>query len=187
VKSLVSDPHYFETTSGSPLPFSSNGVSVTVNNLAAPILSLSPEQLVIQIPYEAGAGAAVLSVNNNGQIAGLPFQFSSSAPGILPPPQLTLPAQRGGPWTVFVTGAGDVSPRLSTGFAPKASKPVPVLPVSVTVGGVPAFLQAVGITSGQIGTVQIDFTVPPSVAPGDQPVVVTIGGVLSPPANLKVY
>jgi uncharacterized protein (TIGR03437 family) len=60
-----------------------------------------------------------------------------------------------------------------------ASQPRPVQPVSVTVGGVTAFVQYGVVAPGLIGTVQVNFIVPPSVPAGVQPVVVTIGGVSS--------
>jgi uncharacterized protein (TIGR03437 family) len=64
--------------------------------------------------------------------------------------------------------------------------PAPLLPVSVTVGGVQAFVVFVGITPGLVGTAQLNFAVPPGVAAGTQPVVVTIAGVASPAGNITV-
>jgi len=58
--------------------------------------------------------------------------------------------------------------------------------VSVTVGGIQAFVRFVGITPGVAGVTQLNFTVPDSVPPGTQPVVVSVGGVNSPPVNLQV-
>jgi uncharacterized protein (TIGR03437 family) len=181
--------------SATPLPFSLDGVSAKVNGLDAPILYVSPGQLNIQIPYEAGAGPAVLGVNNNGQIAGLPLQIAPAAPGILADannnlvPNSTVSA--GGTTTLYLTGDGDITPSMLTGFAPSAgtavvSLPKSRLPVSVTVGGVPAFVQFYGIPVGLVGVSQLNFTVPASVPPGVQPVVVTVGGVASPPVNLTV-
>ena len=62
-----------------PLPFSLGGVSARVNGVDAPVEYVSSGQLNIQIPYEAGAGTAVLGVNNGGQLAA--FQFPDSAGG----------------------------------------------------------------------------------------------------------
>jgi uncharacterized protein (TIGR03437 family) len=56
----------------------------------------------------------------------------------------------------------------------------------VTVGGVPAFLQFYGMPSGLLGTMKVNFIVPATLTPGTYPVVVTVGGVASPPANLTV-
>jgi uncharacterized protein (TIGR03437 family) len=180
---------------GSPFPYSLGGVTATVNGLAAPILYVSSTLVNIQIPYEVGSGPAVLGINNNGQIAGTQFQMAPSAPGIFADAQANIlpssTASQGGYATVFLTGAGEVSPARLTGRAESLTAfpvnlPKPVLPVSVTVGGVQAFVQFVGLGPGKIGTTQVNFIVPPSVPTGVQPVVVTVGGISSPPVNLTV-
>jgi uncharacterized protein (TIGR03437 family) len=183
------------TATGNPYPNALAGVSVTVNGLAAPILYVSSTFVNVQIPYAVGAGPAVLGLNNNGQVAGFPLQIAASAPGIFvdrggnigPTPT----AQQGGYGTIFYTGAGEISPALKTGYSPSvtaapSSQPIPLLPVSVTVGNVPVLLQYSGLAPGLIGTAQVNFIVPTNVPVGVQPVVVTVGGVASPPANLNV-
>ena len=187
-----------KTASGNPLPFSTGGVSATVNGLAAPVVSTSPTMLTIQVPYEVGAGPAVLGVNNNGQIAGYQIQIAASSPGIFADSSgNVLPSStvaQGGLTTLYLTGAGDVTPALKTAYegppvtsvTPASTLPKPVLPLSVTVGGVPAFVQFAGIPPGLIGTIQVNLIVPASVPVGSQPVVVTVGGVSSPAVNLTV-
>jgi uncharacterized protein (TIGR03437 family) len=181
------------TTAGNPLPFSSDGVSVTVNNLAAPILFRTPNRLDIQIPYEAGAGPAVIGVNNNGQIAGFQFQIGVAAPGIFVDPSGNVAGssgvKQGGILSTTITGFGEVTnPSILTGFSPTStsSVPRPVLPVGVTVGGAQAFLQSTGILPGMVGAMSVNFIVPLSVQPGLQPVVVTVAGVPSPAAFVNV-
>jgi uncharacterized protein (TIGR03437 family) len=180
-----------QSTSGNVLPFSAGAVSATVNNLAAPLLYVSPNQVNIQIPYEVGAGPAVLGIDNNGQVAGFQFQVAPSAPAIYSDGNgnlagnPTVPA--GGIGTLYLNGAGDVTPPLLTGnFAPSSPPISPVMPLSVTVGGVPALLQFAGLAPLGIGTTQVNFYVPPSAAPGAQPVVVTVGGNSSLPVNVTV-
>jgi uncharacterized protein (TIGR03437 family) len=100
-------------------------------------------------------------------------------------------ATAGGNATLYVTGAGDVTPALKTAYwsaatTAAANLPKPLLPFSMTVGGVPAFLQFFGLPSGLLGATQVNFTVPSSLAPGVYPVVVTVGGVSSPSVNLTV-
>jgi uncharacterized protein (TIGR03437 family) len=184
-----------QSSSGSPLPYSLEGVTATVNGLAAPILYVSPTLLNIQVPYAAGAGQAVLGINNNGQIAGFQFQTTPTSPGILTDSMGRVfpnsSVRQGAYATIFLTGMGEVSPALKTAVAPSltvspASQPRPIQPVSVTVGGVTAFVQYGGLAPGLIGTGQVNFIVPPTVSPGVQSVVVTVGGVSSPPADLIV-
>ena len=43
-----------------------------------------------------------------------------------------------------------------------------------------------GVIPGSVGVTQINYVVPANAPLGTQPVVVTIGGVASPPANLTV-
>jgi len=183
------------TGTGPQYPYTLGGVTATVNGIPAPILYVSSSVVNIQIPYEVGSGPAVIGINNNGQIAGAQFQMGAAAPGIFVDAQSNIlpsgTAAQGGYGTVFLTGAGEVAPARTTGraellAASPTTLPRPAQPVSVTVGGVPAFIQFIGLGPGKIATLQINFIVPPSVPLGVQPVVVTIGGVASPPVNLTV-
>jgi uncharacterized protein (TIGR03437 family) len=177
------------------LPQTADGVSATVNGYQANLLYISQQQVNIQIPYEVGAGPAVIGINNNGLIAGFPIQVVPASPGIFNDgagnvfPAVSVAP--GGTSLLFFTGAGEVSPQIFSGFAPNPSDsisdlPVPLLPVSITVGGTPAFVQFVGIPVGLVGVAQLNFTVPGSVTAGPQPVVVTVNGVASPPAMIQV-
>src|SRR5579862_31069 len=183
------------SASGNPLPYSFSGLSATVNEFAAPILYASSTFLIIQVPYSAGSGPAVLGVNNNGQIAGFAFQMSAASPGtfadasgnLVPSPV----AAQGALTSLYVTGTGEVTPALKTAYSPSsttaiASLPRPVLPLSVTVGGVPAFVQFAGVSAGLVGTLQVNIIVPSNAPTGNQPVVITVGGVKSAPVNIVV-
>ena len=82
-------------------------------------------------------------------------------------------------------------PRIDTFFSPSvatsvANLPKPVLPVSATVGGVPAIILFAGQTAGSFGVTQINLLVPDSLEPGVYPVVVTVNGSASTPAQLTV-
>jgi uncharacterized protein (TIGR03437 family) len=180
---------------GNALPQTADGVSATVNGYPANLLYISLNQVNIQIPYEVGAGPAVIGINNNGSIAGFPIEVVPASPGIFNDgagnvfPAVSVAP--GGTSQLFFTGAGEVSPQIFSGFAPNPSDsisdlPVPLLPVSITVGGAPAFVQFVGIPVGLVGVAQLNFTVPGSVASGPQAVVVTVNGVASPPAMIQI-
>jgi uncharacterized protein (TIGR03437 family) len=178
-----------------PLPLALAGVSASVNGIAAPLYYVSPGQLNIQIPYETGAGSAVLGVNNNGQVASYVFTVAPSAPGIFTDSSGALipfsSGKSGDTLTLFITGDGDVLPALATGaspftYTPVALLPQPRLPLSITVGGVTAAIAFVGIPPGLAGVTQVNFVIPPNVSPGPQPVVVTVGGVASNTGNLTV-
>jgi uncharacterized protein (TIGR03437 family) len=174
-----------------PLPMTMAGVSATVNGIAAPLYYVSPGQLNIQVPYETATGTALLAVSNNGQVATYSFPVSASAPGIyLQSGSVITPnagGSRGQIYTLFVTGAGEVSPQVATGAGPTGNQvPVPLLGVSMTIGGVTAHTEYVGIPSWSVGTLQINFTVPSNAPLGLQPVVVTVGSASSAAANFTV-
>jgi uncharacterized protein (TIGR03437 family) len=179
-----------------PLPAQLGGVSATINGVNAPFYYVSPGQLNLQVPYETLANStAVLVVSNNGQTTSASFRVAAAAPGIFvnaggaPVPNTS--ASRGQTVSLYVTGDGLTSPSLATGAAPSAGTPVASLPkplqaVSVIVGGVQAPIQFIGIPVGLVGVTQINYTVPTQVGTGQQPVVVTVGGVPSPSATLTV-
>ncbi len=172
-------------------PFAAGSVTATVNGLAAPLLYVSPTQINLQIPYEAGSGPAVLGINNNGQAAGFQFQIAPSAPAIYTDGSGNLAGNpsvaAGGIATLYLNGMGEVSPLLLTGnVTPNSPQFSPALPLTVSVGGVSALVQFVGLGPGTLGTSQVNFYIPPSAQPGSQPVVVSVNGVASPSANVTV-
>jgi uncharacterized protein (TIGR03437 family) len=178
-----------------PLPLNLSGVSATVNGQPAPMDFASPGQINIQVPYEVSAGTAILGVNNNGQVAAFPFEVAFAAPGIFTGTGGALnPTSTGKPGDIllaFITGAGDVSPGIPTGQTPSAGTPAPDLPttlapVTVTVGGLPASVKFAGVAPGLVGVVQINFQIPANTALGTQDVVVAVGGIAAPPANITV-
>jgi len=173
-----------------PLPLTLAGVSATVNGIPAPLWAISPGQLNIQIPYETATGTALLAVSNNGQVATSSFTVSPSAPGLYTqnqagsgPIAFNPSGNRGQIYTLYVNGAGEVSPPVATGAGPAGTQvPAPLLAVSVTVGGVAATLTYVGLPSWSAATLQVNFTVPPNAPLGVQSVMVTVGSASSPAA-----
>jgi len=174
-----------QSANSTPLPLSLDGVSVTVNGLPAPLLLISSDQINVQIPYETPVGGALVVVKNNGGVASYSIPVTAAAPGIFRSTSTPMPwpAIRGGSITLYVTGDGDTAPMLDTGTAPAADTPPdqmpkPLLPVKVTVGGVPAGLTFIG-KSSMVGVTRLIVTVPPNAPAGAQPLVVSVGGVSS--------
>ncbi|HEY2017886.1 MAG TPA: protease pro-enzyme activation domain-containing protein [Bryobacteraceae bacterium] len=181
-----------------PVPFNLSGVSVTVNGISAPVLGTFPEsgQINIQIPYEAGAGPAVLAVENQGRVYHTTVSIAPTAPGLFgiwdAAGRPVTSMQQGQSVVAYITGEGDVTPTLASGATPASGTsisrlPAPRLPVSITVGGVDVGApQFVGITNGVVGATQINFAVPKNAPSGLQNVVVTVGGVPSQPLPVGV-
>jgi uncharacterized protein (TIGR03437 family) len=64
--------------------------------------------------------------------------------------------------------------------------PKPKLPVTVYVANLPAQIAFIGITPGIVGATQINYIIPSKAPLGVQPVVVTVGGVPSPPVFITL-
>jgi uncharacterized protein (TIGR03437 family) len=178
-----------------PLPLVLDGVTATVNGVSAPLYFVSPGQINVQVPYEAGAGLALLGVNNNGQVASFPFTVAAAAPGLFTAADGSLvpssTAKRGQTAVAFITGDGDTNTFLITGASPPAGTataklPRPRLAVTATVGGVAATVSFAGTPPGLAGVSQVNFTIPTTAALGVQPVVISVGGVKSQTGHLTV-
>ena len=203
---------FFDMPFGPPYLLGDQGVSATVNGVGAPLFYVSPEEVDIQIPYEIGTGPALLAISNSHVLVGHPpgsaqngfvatywIQVVPASPGIFTDGQGNLLDGFGDPASVKpgdvltfdITGDGDQAPPgIATGQSPSFGTPltaVPTgaLPLSVTVGGVPATVTFHGITPFMVAETEVTITVPP-VAVGPQQVVVTVGGVQSPPATVTI-
>jgi uncharacterized protein (TIGR03437 family) len=177
-----------------PLPFKINGTSATVNGISAPLWFVSPNQINLQLPYETSAGTAVLAINNGGKVAAFNLPISAAAPGIFTDLSKNMvPVSSGTPGQTifgFITGDGDLTPTLASGATSLTTSspnfPKSRLPLSMTIGGEPASVVFSGVVPGLIGVTQINFTIPADLPPGVAPVVVTVGGAASVPANITV-
>ena len=92
-----------------------------------------------------------------------------------------VPAQPGDILTLFATGFGATNPSFGPGVLPGKAAQV-TAPFSITFGGVtldPSDILYVGVTQ-DAGLYQVNLKVPSNVPAGDQPLVITIGGVASP-------
>jgi len=79
--------------------------------------------------------------------------------------------------SLFMTGMGATTPAVADG-QPAPSSPLAVLntPATATVGGLPAVVQFSGLAPGYAGLIQVNVQIPAGLAPGDQPIFVTVGG-----------
>jgi len=115
-----------------PLPYSLSGVAVTLNGVVAPLYYVSSGQINLEIPYETSTGSATVAINNNGQVSTQSFSVGAVAPGIftdLSGVQVpSTSAARGDFIALYMTGAGLVSPEVSSGAAPATSTALANLP-----------------------------------------------------------
>lgn len=176
--------------------------TVTFNGVPAPLIFVSATQINAIVPYEvASLASANVVVMNNGNIsASFPVAITSTAPGIFAQTQngsgqgsilnedstvngANNPAARGSVIQIYGTGEGAITPTGVTGSVTPSVPPFPKIngPVTVTIGGVPATVLYAGEAPSLVsGVLQVNAIVPAGIGTGNQPVVVSVGGINSP-------
>ena len=171
------------------------GARVLFDDVPAPLVNVSATQLSTIVPYEvAGKTSTSVQLVFNGQtsaplsipvVAAVPALFSANESGQGQGAILNQdgshnsdsnPANPGDTIVLFGTGEGQTILAGVTGQIAATNLPKPVLPVSVTIGGLPADLAYYGAAPSLVaGLFQIDARLPAGISPGDQPVIVTVG------------
>jgi uncharacterized protein (TIGR03437 family) len=128
-------------------------------------VSVAPTAPAIFTLSQNGSGQGAI-LNQNGSVNG---SGDSAAPGSVV--------------VIYATGEGVTNPASATGSVTASSGtsfPLPSAMVSVTIGGVQAQILYAGEAPGLIaGVLQVNAVVPAGTAAGNQPVVLTVGGVSS--------
>ncbi len=169
----------------------------TFNGVAAPIVYVSSQYSSVIVPYEVSTATTAQVVATVNGVSSPPFTMpvaatlpgvfsansSGSGQGAILNQNLTSnsaqnPATRGSFVVVFVTGEGQTVPPGVDGSVTESTI-TPVLPVSVSFGGVPATsIEFAGETPGVVaGVMQINVYVPQLAPTGIVPLTVTIGSV----------
>jgi adhesin/invasin len=193
----LSDAIYQATSS--PLPTQLGPTTVTVNGLPAPLFYASPTQINFQMSSGIVGAQAQVVVSNQPAVSsralsasaqqtvtltevdpGLfvtPDRRAAALNGDLSPHTPATPVPTGGHIILFTTGEGSVTPPAADGV-PAPASPLSLInaPVQVTIGGNPAVVEFQGLAPGFAGLGQLNVIVPAGLAPGDQPVFVTISG-----------
>jgi uncharacterized protein (TIGR03437 family) len=171
---------------------------VWFDDVAAPLLFVRHDQINAQVPYAvAGKTGVVVLVQHEGVSSNpLSINVAQSAPALFTVaggtgPGAILnensslnsssnPAARGSVVVLFATGEGQTAPPGEDGKLAVAPLPAPLLPVSVTIGGLPAETTFVGAAPGFAGLLQVNARVPLGVALSEAvPVLIRIGNVNS--------
>jgi uncharacterized protein (TIGR03437 family) len=159
------------------------GTQVLFDGAAAPLLYTSANQINVVVPFEVAApstkivvqnGAGPSSVMSVPVVAATPALFTISGLGTGQAVVLnedgsvnstTNPAAIGSVISLFATGLGQTTPAGVDGAVPGTILPTPNLPVSVLIGGLPAYvLFASAAPSTVEGVFQINVRIP-SLAP----------------------
>jgi uncharacterized protein (TIGR03437 family) len=197
-----------------PLPTTLSGVTVRINDAAAPLFYVSPTQINFQVPWEvlgqtqasvtvtvnyvtsapwsgtlAPATPGIFSINQQGSGQGAILMANS---GALAAAAASLPgarpAQRGEYISIYCTGLGPVTNQPASGAAAQAAPLSTTLSTPVaTIGGVPAAVSYAGLAPGFVGLYQVNAQVPANSPVGAAvPVTITLGGVASNSVTVAV-
>jgi uncharacterized protein (TIGR03437 family) len=185
-----------------PLPSTIGQTQVLVNGKSAPVLYVSNSQINAQMPVGVPTGqpVSVTVTNADAPSNTVTLKVPVAAPGlftysnnraIVQNPNGSLnspssPAHAGDVLVAYLTGGGAVnSSDWTTGAASPNGASSVTASYNLTVGNEPAQVAYVGLTPGFVGLYQANFTLP-SLAPGQYPIVLTVGGNPSNGAMLSV-
>jgi uncharacterized protein (TIGR03437 family) len=180
------------------LPTSLDGVSVTIDGVAAYVEYISPTQINVLAPNDAKVGAVQVQVTAAGQasnsiaaqkqqyapafftIGGGPYVAAVHLNGTIVGKSgllngtTTTPAAPGEVIEMYGTGFGPTNPPYPTADLVTSAVPLPADSVQVTVGGVAATVGFAGLT--EAGLYQFNVTIP-NLPSGDAAVIARIGNV----------
>jgi uncharacterized protein (TIGR03437 family) len=175
--------------------------TVTFDGTPAPLIYTSDTQVNAIVPYEvAGKSSATVQVqfDNANFSAAVPvlqavpalFTANSSGTGqaaaVNQDGSINSPSNPANPGDVIVlygTGEGLVNPIPADGTIVSAPEPAPLLPITVSIGGMPANVQYAGAAPGlAAGLIQINAVIPSAIAASHHvPVIWSAGNYTSQP------
>lgn len=186
-------------------PTSLDGVSVTVNGKPAFVYYLSPNQININTPEDTATGPVTIEVktplgtsnqvtvnrarlsptlqtvpqfliDGKQYVVALTPDFSTyiGREGMLPGVAFK-PAKPGDTVSIYALGCGPTTPPTQAGVVAGQGSAL-ALPYQLRIGGITAQVSFGGIVGATIGLYQFNVVIP-AVAPGDQPIDLTIDGV----------
>ena len=167
-------------TAPPPYPSTLNGVTVLINNIPAPLRSVSATQINCLVPYAtAGSMATIVVQNGTASSNAVTVPLAPTSPSVFSVNQsgtglgavlhadytavsASKPAAAGETVLVFLTGMGTVDPPVPDGTA-GGSNPVSnttASPINALVAGAPATVVFSGLAPGFPGLYQMNVTLP---------------------------
>jgi uncharacterized protein (TIGR03437 family) len=184
------------------------GTGVTINGKPAYVGYISPTQVNVQAPDDSAAGPIAVEVSLNGQASAPAMtqaqsfspalflwkakyavaqhaDYSAVGPSGLFPDVATTPALPGETIILYGTGFGPSNPAVPAGILNPSAVPL-ANPVTAQIAGMDATVGFAGLAAGYAGLVQVNITLPDTVPDGDDPVILTVGGVATPAAMVTI-
>jgi trimeric autotransporter adhesin len=167
------------------------GAEVRFDGVPAPLFYAQANQINAQVPYTvAGNATTNIEVLYQGvSVNTTTATVASSAPGVFSIAinqdgtynSANNPASSGAYLTIYATGEGLTDGPNISGEPAAAPYPQPNLPVTATLGGVPAQIVWAGSAPGLVGLLQVNLLIPgPYLPSGAAPLQLTVGTVSSP-------
>jgi uncharacterized protein (TIGR03437 family) len=167
-----------------------------------PLLYVSPTQINAQVPFEVPPGTmTIVAISNGIESAPVTVEVSGTGPGIFllqsahaaatnldgSVNSSSSPVQAGSYVSVYFTGQGAFdNPNADGAAAPLAPLSWTVADTTATVAGTDTTVTFSGATPLFAGLSQVNLVVPAGLAPGEYPVVITVGGVKSNSGTISV-
>ncbi len=195
------EPWVFDLAPGELVSVLGSGLDATTrlafDGFPAPILSVQPDRILAAVPFAASGPLASIKLESSGQFPSTGIEnLFDAVPGVFTadgsgtgqaavlnqdgtPNSAANPAARGSVISIFLTGAGRMTPAQADGSVTSltAPFPAPVLGVACSLGEVLYAGAAPGMVAGVI---QVNVRIGGSVAPSNQaPFVVYIGNYVS--------
>jgi uncharacterized protein (TIGR03437 family) len=171
------------------------GVEVRFDKVPAPLFYVQNEQINVQVPYTvAGSANTHVEVRVQGRSAGVTdLPVAVAIPALLPvivnqdgsPNSDSAPAPPGSVLTLYATGEGLTDGANVAGQPAAIPLARPLLPVAVTIAGIPVDVLFAGSAPGLVGMMQVNARVPGGfLAPGRTEVALTVGGTAAPAVSV---
>ena len=158
-----------------PWPTTLAGTQVLLNGSALPLLYVSDRQINFYVPPDATLGAATIEVARAGAKTAVSVSVAGGQPGIFNGAVLhantsisavTTPVAAGDYIEIYCTGLGPTKP--ANGLQQTAYLPV------VFIGAIPVEPVYSGLAPGLPGVYQVNVQIPKGLAPGLQPLLLSV-------------
>ena len=185
-----------------PLPTILGGTSVFIGGLKAPIASVTPSQVNVQVPAELATGQPYqVVISANGALTtpdGLQMADASPGLSLLPTGFVNATHQAGGVVTeaspakpgesivIYLAGMGLTQTVVASGAASPADPARVANPPSITLDGLAVSYDFAGLTPGLVGVYQINMTVPAAAKNGNLTLTLQQAGAASNSGLLPV-
>jgi hypothetical protein len=171
----------FWNAMATPLPVRLAGTHVEVNGISAPLFSVRPDRLLLQVPTNVTPGQPASLNVSSINLAGAPVSLDIATST----PVIVAATRTAGGLVIYLTGLGATDTALREGLpAPPSPLLRTLVQPSVFIAGLPAMVLFSGLVPGLVGLYQINALLPADAPPRFE-IVVEAAGRTSQPFELQ--